>query len=681
VAGVDELFSRAVAAQRDGDLIAAERDYRQILAINPQHALALSNLGVILGRRGELAEAMASAENASKADPNLAVAHFNLGNIYRRVNRPGDAVKSYQRVLQLTPGFAPGHLTLGIVRGELGDWPAAAEHFRRAIDLQPGIADGLYHLGEALTHLGEMDRAIITLRESLNQSPNLPRNYLSLARALFSAGQIDEAIPTVEHALRLQPQHAVAHNYLGILLEKAGRFDEAQTHFREAVRIRPDFAGAWNNLGLNLHGQGFSPEAAESFAKSLDLSPDPLVASNRLVALLDSSLTPENLLQEHTSWAAKYASDLQESVGKPPPFTTGRRLKIGYLIGELKSSVTARFLEALLLHHDRQKLHITCYSNVQQAGVATDLLGKLVDVWLSIAGIDDAAAAERIRADENDILVDLNGHTAGNRLLVFARQPAHVSMSLFGYPATTGLKAIGYRITDDIAAPSGSVDGLSVEKMIRMPDIGRVYVPPSFPTPLSTLPAAGQKRVTFGCLNRPGKLSNVCVETWAKILLNIPNSRLVLQAGRSQETARRLNDRFSRLGVDSNRLVLVYMLPEQDYFEVYQAIDLTLDPFPFNGRATSCDALWMGVPVLSVAGNDCRSRQGLSILSSIGLTDFVADSPEKLIALASVWAAQIDTLAELRSSLREMMKQSPLTDAQAYVRNLEAAYFQVVAPR
>ncbi len=679
MAGVDELFPRAVASQRKGDLVAAEREYREILSVNPQHALSLSNLGVILGRRGELVEAINAAENATRADPNLAVAHFNLGNIYRHVNRPADAVKAYERMLLLTPGFAPGHLNLGIAVSELGDWPAAIGQFRKALELQPGIADGLFHLGEALIHAGQFEQAITALRAALNQSPNLPRNYLALARALAEAGQVDQAILMVEQALGLQPQHAVAHNYLGILLEKAGRSDEAQPHFRAAIGIRPDFAGAWSNLGLNLSGQGRSSEAAEAFAKSLELRPDPTIASCRLVALLDSSsIKPWDLLREHLNWAAQYAAGLLQSASARVPIQPGQRIKIGYLLGEFKTSALPNFLETLLRHHDRGKFHITCYADTTQSGEAMDRLRNLTDVWHSLVGNDDAGAIERIRADEIDVLVDLNGHTAGNRLLIFARKPARVNVSLFGYPATTGLKAIDFRISDCLADPRGDAEAISVEKIVRLPEVGRLYVPPAAAPLPSALPVASQETITFGCLSRPGKLSDLCLETWAKILHSLSHSRLVLQAGRSMETARHLTNRLMQLGVDPDRITLLFTLPEQDYFQAYQSIDLALDPFPFNAWTTTCDALWMGVPVVSMAGNDCRSRQGLSILSNIGLADFVADTPEKFVKLSAIWANQTDTLAELRANLRGMMMQSPLTDAAGYVRYLEEAYLSAI---
>jgi predicted O-linked N-acetylglucosamine transferase (SPINDLY family) len=282
--------------------------------------------------------------------------------------------------------------------------------------------------------------------------------------------------------------------------------------------------------------------------------------------------------------------------------------------------------------------------------------------------------ADEIRNDEIDVLVDLSGHTAGNRLLAFARRPAPVQMTLFGYPSTTGMRAIDCRVSDPYADPPGETDKFYVEAVLRMPEVAWVYRPPSdAPTP-TALPAQARRTFTFGCLNNPAKLSDECVGLWARILQSVPRSRLVLSAGKSVEAARLLSERLVRLGVASDRLELVYRLPTTEYFEVYQSIDLALDPFPYNGGVTTCDALWMGVPVLTLAGRDYRSRQGVSVLTNVGLPEFVAESPDKLVELAASWSDQRASLADLRGSLRDLMRESAVTAADRYVANLEAAY-------
>ncbi len=675
MAEVEELFAKAVAAQRAGELEAAEQHYRDILATEPHHSGSLTNLGVLLVSRQQLDEAERVYAVAVAANPNLPAVHFNLGNLFRRRGRLAEAAAAFEQVLRLNPNHAPAQLNLGLVAGDAGRWPQAVECFRHAIALDPTEPEAFNLLWEALTRVGRFAEAEMAIREFMSRLPNDPRGYLNLGLTLTALGKLDDALPELETALQLRPDYPEGHNALGVALDALSRADDANAHYREAIRLRPDYADALSNLGVNLSDQGRIREAADTLKKTLDVRPNPVLGSNRLVMLLAAAnANPQRLRAEHEDWAAKYAAKFSppaDSVRYPEP---GTRLRIGYVFAELRTRAAAAFLETLLARHGRNEVHVTCYPNASRPSDDFDRLRKLADAWKPLVGLSDNAAAELIRTDEIDVLVDLCGHTAGNRLLVFARKPARVQMTLFGYPCTTGLKAIDYRVSDALAEPPGISDSFSTERLLRLPAVGRLYVQPVSAPALNPLPAGSRRTFTFGCLNNPGKLSDACLDTWAGVLKAIPKSRLVLQAGRSVEAARQLTERFTRLGVSSDRLELVYRLPEHEYFEAYQPLDVALDPFPFNGRATTCDALWMGVPVLSLAGADCRSRQGVCILTSVGLPDFVANGLDKFIELAATWAEQRDGLADLRSGLREMMASSAVTDAEAYVRNLEAAY-------
>jgi predicted O-linked N-acetylglucosamine transferase (SPINDLY family) len=680
VAEFEELFPQAIAAHQSGNFSTAEPLYRQILTTEPTHAAALTNLGVLLARKGQLDEAAELYEAALAANPHLADAHFNLGNLHRKRGKLRDALVAFVTVLRLVPNHTQACTNLGLVATETGNWQLAAECFRHAVALNPEIPECFNLLWDALSHLGRFDEAETTIREFIAHTPDDPRGRVHLALTLTSLGRAEEAIVELETALQQNPDYPEAHNAFGVALDTLGRTDEANNHYREAIRLRADYADALSNLGLSLSDQGQVREAAETLTKALSIRPNALLGSNRLVLLSPaSSVSPQRLRVEHENWAAKYAAQyLPEaaSVRYPDP---GSRLRIGYGFADLRTRVASAFVETLLTRHDRTRFHVTCYANTTRPTDETDRLRRVADAWRPVSQLSDDAAAEAIRADGIDILVDLCGHTAGNRLLVFARKPARIQVQLFGYPCTTGLKAIDYRISDTLADPPGISDTFSTEKILRIPNVGRLYIPPPAAPRPNSLPAGSHRTFTFGCLNAPGKLSDACLSTWANVLRAVPKSRLVLQAGRSVEAARQLTDRFTRCGISSDRLELVYRLSEHEYPEAYQPIDMALDPFPFNGRATTCDALWMGVPVLTIAGADCRARQGLSILANIGLTDFVANSIDKFVELAAMWAAQRDALADLRSSLREMVAASPVTDAEAYVRNLEDAYRKVVS--
>jgi predicted O-linked N-acetylglucosamine transferase (SPINDLY family) len=675
VTTVEDTFAQAVSRHQAGDLDEAERLYREILDATPTHSGALSNLGVVTARKGDVAEAARLYREAIAANPNQIDAHFNLGNVFRKTGRPQEAVGCFQTVLRIDPGHPRGYLNLGLAVSDLGNWPAAIECFRNALSRDPGLAEGYNLLGDALFRTGRTEESVKVFREYVTRCPDDPRGHHNLGLALAARGEYEDAVPELELALKLRPDYPDAHNSLGVALEATGRADTAQEHYRDATRLRPDFADAWSNLGTSLTEQGRVDEAGECLRRAAGLRADPRTGSNLVLALCyNSAASPEYLREAHAAWAARFANPLMPPNPPRPRDGEKTRLKVGYVSGDFRTHTAAGLIETLLALHDRNAVHVTCYPNLTRGDEVTDRLRCLCDGWRPVPTWTDSQMAAEIRADEIDVLVDLSGHTAGNRLLAFARKPAPVQITLFGYPCTTGMRAIDCRVSDPYADPPGETDGLYIEAVLRMPEVAWVYRPPADAPRPTPLPSQARRTFTFGCLNNPAKLSDECVELWARILKAVPRSRLVLSAGKSAEAARMLGERFTKLGIASDRLELVYRLPANEYFEAYQPIDLALDPFPYNGGVTTCDALWMGVPVLTLAGRDYRSRQGVSILTNLGLPEFVAESPDKLLELAAGWCDQREGLADLRSSLRELMSESAVTAAERYVRNLEAAY-------
>ncbi|MCI0702053.1 MAG: tetratricopeptide repeat protein [Planctomycetia bacterium] len=683
MATADELFLQGAAAHQANDLDTAERVYRQILEAAPNHAPSLAQLGALMARRGAFEEAERLYHAAIAANRDQLDAHFNLGNLYRRLGRPQDAAVEFEETLRIAPSFPPALLNLGLAMTDMGNWSRAVEYFARAVTANPDIPEGLNLLGDALGQCGRSEEAIATFRQSVVRFPDLPRGHYNLGLHLASFGASAEAIAAFERALALNPNYPDGHNALGVELEGAGRIDEAQREYREAVRLQPNFADAWANLGTSLGIQGQVTEAISALRQSLALTPTPNTHSALLTNLLHvSNVSAEELRDEHVAWAAMHA-DRFAPVTSPRKAFPGQpgRLRVGYVFAEFRSPTAQAFLEAVLTHHDRNQFHITAYPNQTRQTNSLDRIRRLADNWKPLPHMHDQrvadSAASAIRSDEIDILVDLEGHTPGNGLVVFARRPAPIQMSLFGYPATTGLSTMDYRITDEITDPPGQTEAFYVEKLLRLPDVSWIYVPPADAPIPNALPSSSGRAFTFGCLNHPAKLSDASLEAWAAVLKAVPKSRLVLLSGRSGASMNELTARFTQLGIASDRLELMFRPPESDYFESYQPIDLALDPFPYTGSSTTCDALWMGVPVLTVAGRDARARQGVSVLNAVGLPEFVADSPEQLVTLAATWADQRDALTELRASLREMVRQSPLTDAAKYIKHLEAAYRSV----
>jgi len=675
---VDEAFAQAVSRHQAGDFDAAETLYRDLLAVTPAHPGSLSNLGVLLSRRGELEEAIRYYNAALAVNPNQLDAHYNLGNVYRKVGRLAEAVSSYQNALSLQPSNPRVMLNLGLALADLGDMAAATDLYRRAIHRDAGFSEAYNLLGDALFRMNLVEESIGVFRQFIAQVPDDPRGHHNLGLALAAHGEGEAALPELEQALKLRPDYAEAHNSYAVALDAVGRVDEAVSHYRKATTLKANIPDAWSNLGISLTEQGRTRESLEAIQKSLEFRPDPRVESNRLVAMsYSSSFSAEQMRTAHEEWAAKYADVPPiEWAGRVDP-SPNRRLRIGYVSGDFRNHPVGAFVEVLLAKHDRNRVHVTCYSTQGRSDDRTERIRKNADHWRGVHAATDLALARIIRDDSIDVLIDLSGHTAGNRLGVFARQPAVAHVHLFGYPLTTGLAAIDIRITDAYADPPGETENFYSERLARLPDSALLYPIPANAPEVPPLPAKSNKPFTFGCLNSTAKLSEACLEAWAKVLKAVPKSRLMLMTGRSAEASGLLVKQFSKLGIATDRILSQSRLPANQYFEAYQPLDLALDPFPRNGGVTTCDSLWMGVPVLTVAGRDYRSRQGVSILNNVGLPEFVADSPEKLVDLAATWADQRDGLADIRGSLREMVQQSPLTDAERYVKHLEAEYRKV----
>ena len=575
MATVEEHFAAAVVEHQGGNLDAAEQLYRQILAVSPAHSGSLSNLGVILARQGRFDEAARYYNAALAKNPDQLDAHYNLGNLYRRQGRNPDAVAAYHAALAIDPHHPRVMLNLGLALRDLGDGAAAVGLFRQAIHRDPGFAEAYNLLGDLLARQGSLTEAIEVFREFVARTPDDPRGRHNLGLALAARGDADEALPELERALRLRDEYPEAHNSLAVTLDGVGRVDEALAHYRRATALRPDFADAWSNLGTSLCEQGRTTEAVDASRRSLALRPEPRVHSNLLLATTYSSAyTPEQLLEEHKGWAAAYAAAPPPAAPAPRDPDPERRLRIGYVSGDFRKHTLVGFVESLLTGHDRNRVHVTCYSNVNRPDDTTDRMRRLADVWRPIHRVSDGEAARLIGEDEIDVLIDLAGHTAGNRLPLFARRPAPVQVTLFGYPATTGLPAIGYRVSDPYADPPGETEAFYTETVARLPECAWVYRTPASSPDVFPLPALKKRVFTFGCLNNPAKLSDACVEAWAKILKAVPKSRLVLMTGRSAEAAQAFTKRFGKLGVSSDRVEAVMRLAENQYLEGYQPIDL-----------------------------------------------------------------------------------------------------------
>jgi len=520
---------------------------------------------------------------------------------------------------------------------------------------------------------GRLREATAVYARALAENANWAQGYCLLAAILVRQKRPADALAASRHALDLSPSDPQGLYWAARALAAMGRFDEAIEAYRGALSSKPDFAEAWNDLAGAQLAVADLDAAIGSCERSAALKPELGGANRRLFAmLLHPGYSPDAVLREHREWASRFADPL---TGAAPPYVNDpspeRRLRVGYVSADFRVHVVAMNLLPLMREHDHRQVEVFSYSAVDAPDHATELFRGYSDAWRDVAGWDEERLARAVREDRIDILVDLELHL-GRRLLVFARKPAPVQVTFAGYPGTTGLKAIDYRLTDPYLDPPGN-DRWYVEQSLRLPHTFWCYEPPEATPDVGPLPALSNGFVTFGCLINPTRVNEPVVRLWAAVLRALERSRLVVLAPEGSFRNRVLGVLYDQ-GIANDRVRFVPRLPRPQYLNHYQGIDVALDTFPYNGHTTGLDSLWMGVPVVTLVGTTAVGRAGWSQLSNLGLPGLAAEVSEQFVAVAVSLARDLPRLAELRASLRGRMLQSPLTDARSFARGVEAAY-------
>jgi predicted O-linked N-acetylglucosamine transferase (SPINDLY family) len=598
-----------------------------------------------------------------------AIGHHKAGEL-------GQAESLCRQILARRPQHVDTLHFLGLIAQQSGHFDNAVDLFRQVIALRPNFAEAHNNLGVAYKRNGQLDDAICAYREAIALKSDYGGAYSNLGNALAEMGELDEAIVAYRRAIAIKPDYAPAYSNLGNALKQTYQLDEAVAACRAAIALKPDFFEAYGNLGNALMDKGQFDEAIAAYRQAILLKPNEVKAHSDLVYSLHFHPRYEAraIAEEQLRWNRQHAQTLRHLI---QPHTNDRnpdrRLRIGYVSPDFRVHPVGRFLLPLLAHHDKQQVEVFAYSDVLAADELTARMRSHVDVWRDTARISDEQAAELIRQDHIDILVDLTMHMANNRLLVFACKPAPVQVTYLAYCSSTGLETIDYRLSDPYMDPPGMDESIYSERTIRLADTYWCYEPIISNSDVTPLPALDRGFVSFGSLNNFCKVSEPVLGAWIQLLQNVPKSQLLLHVNDGSHR-QRVRDRLQREGIDPARLRFAGFMPTRQYFELYRMIDLGLDTFPYAGGTTTCDALWMGVPVISLAGKTGVGRGGVSILSNIGLPDLIAGSPEMYVHLAGELAGDLARLSNLRSTLRQRMEQSPLMDGRRFAANVEAAY-------
>jgi predicted O-linked N-acetylglucosamine transferase (SPINDLY family) len=707
-----------------GRLAQAEEMYRQILSVDPNQPDALHLLGLIAIQSKQHPQAIELISRALELKPDWPEAICNLATALNEAGRRDEAIAGYRRAVALKPDFITAWNSLAGALAANGQPREAIPAYRSAIAVDPNYPDAHNNLGNALRNTGDLAGAIASYERAIELRPDYPQAYNNLAVALQESGRLPKAVAAYQQALRLKPDYLPAKKNMAVALDKlaqqhtaVNQLDEAIELLQLAVSMNPSSPAYPNNLGTVLFDAGRIDEAREAFNAAMKMEPDHASFASAWLSTLHYAAGVEagTIARHHFEWGDRFGRSSVDSLprdtglrpvltaledqdlstpdatgmGQRPmsrqsietqlspdqarlPLARQRRIRVGYVSADFRWHPVARFLIPLLEHRDRDVFEVVCYSNVKEADATTGRLQSLTDRWLDASVMGDDALVARIREDEIDILIDLSGHTSGNRLPVFARKPAPVQMTYLGYAGTTGMPAMDYRLTDAHADPIGLTEHLHSEKLIRLP-INWCFVEPMNSPPVKVREPGP---VRFCSFNHLCKVTDEMLRAWGRILASVPGSQLIVKAGAltSPQTRQSLQARLLAAGIAADRVSV--LKPTGDFarhLQAYLTADIALDTYPYHGTTTTCEALWMGLPVIVLEGKTHVSRVGVSLLHNAGLPELIGQSVEDYIAIATSLASDPARLGDLRGSLRERLRQSPLMDAKRFTGEFESA--------
>ncbi|MTW20636.1 tetratricopeptide repeat protein [Allochromatium palmeri] len=649
--------------------------YRQALALAPEDALLHNNLGSVLRTLGHLDEALAHHLQALNINPQFAEAFNDTGLAMQDLGRLDEAETHYRQALVLNPDLAEAHGNLGNLWQEFGRFEEALACYLRVIAIKPHSPDAYNSMGLALMALGRLEEARACFEKALAIKPDHVYARIDLGNVLQHQGRLDDALACLDQALSLKPDQAVGWNNRGNVFRDLGRLDEALSSFNQAQHVKPNEAATLINRGNVLASLGRLDDALVDYASALAIDPNAAMAlTNWLFALnYHPDKSAEDIFATYQDYDRRFGephrASWQAHANDRDPV---RRLRIGYVSPDFRSHSSRHFLEPLLAHHDKSQVEVTAYAELSREDAVTVRYRRYIDHWVSTRGLSDADLAARIRADGIDILIDVAGHTANNRLGIFARRPAPVSVSWMGYGYTTGLSAIDYFLCDPVMVPEGS-EHLFSEQPWRIDVPSLVYRPAEGMGEVGPLPALGRGYLAFGTLTRSVRINHRTIRVWSAILQQVPGSRLVVNSKDFTTTAMQqmLAERFAAHGIGPERLEIGCHSPPWD---VLRGIDIGLDCFPHNSGTTLIESLYMGVPFVTLAERPSVGRIGSLMLAGAGHPEWIADSEDDYIAKAVALASDMERLATIRASLRDELERGPWRDEAGFARRVERAY-------
>jgi len=678
---VTTLLDVAARLKATGDWRGAAEKYFEVLSLEPENLSSHQNLGTLYLAAGDFAKALEHSEKAYKLYPRCTEAMSNIGAVCRQQGNFQVAADWYRAVLRLSPNCetTPLHLAVSLINHGLqlkaSDPKGAIRCYREALVHCPSNANAYYNLGVSYAEMHKYDKALINYQLTVHFDPRCAEAYNNMGVIFKEQENLEKALKYYHLAIQCNPRFAQTLNNLGVAYTTSGRLTEALEYLSRAIAVAPNYAEAYNNLGWLFWDHGDLAQALRMYERCIELSPNSKNPSqNRLLALnYLHGVSSDLVFQAHSAWAERFCREVGSPYTSwPNPKVPQRQLRIGYISPDFFHHSVSFFVHALLEHANKEQFEIYIYSNATREDDKTEVFKSIVPVqrWRKVVGMPAVEVCEVIRADQIDILVELAGHTANNRLDVIALKPAPVQITYIGYNNTTGLGAIDYRLVDDMVDPLDTTQPFS-EELVRMPGCFLCYTPPARIPEIEELPALRHGVVTFGSFSCLAKVGDPVVALWARCLHEVPNSRLLVKnkGFYSPDVQATFIAKFKACGIPEHRLKLMALAPTSfEHLNIYNEVDIALDTFPYSNTTTTCESLLMGVPAVTLVGNTHGSRVCYSLLNAIGIGEFAAHSQEAYITKVKGLCSNLQTLALLRKNLRQIMLASPLCDGPGFVR-------------
>ena len=634
------MVSEAIARQRAGNVTEARRIYHLVLEENPDHADALHLLGLLADDEGDTAAAADYIRRAVNNCPHAYPYHYNLANVLSKLKLSQEALGHYRTAIQLKPDYAQAHNNLGLLLFDQGDVSSAIQHYRTAIRLAPNYPDPHCHLGTVLLSQGLVQGAITHFERALRIKPDYTGAYFGLGNAYLQLQQPGRALAAYHHAADIDPNISALQTNMGAALIKLGRVADAEGAFRRALKLKPS---------------------------------DIQSRSNLILALSYTSNDPAALLSQCLQWESSDADPSNQTMRDHKSRShSASKLRIGYVSADFRTHAAAYWFEPLLMGHKKTDCEVYCYSNSEIEDQTTVRLKQLATGWRDCWRLTDAELVACIQKDSIDVLVDLSGHTDGNRLTAFAAGAAPVQVSWFGFPTSTGLRAMHYRLTDDVIDPPEDENKYFSESLIRLTRFYAAFRPDPLTPPPGETPALRNGHVTLASFNNLAKVTPEVMRAWCAILRAVPTARFLMQTAglEAQDIEKEVRRFFTDQGIEAHRLTTKGWCDLPEFLSSGQTVDVVLDCFPFNGGVTTSHCLWMGIPIVSWAGKTSASRVGRSMLARMDLLSLVAESYEEYVEKSIELARDPKRIQLLRNEMRYRMEQADLLDGEGLARTV-----------